>query len=97
MTETKVMVWQGVKIEYHPKLTSDEVIHIVDGERKLWKEAGKEIAKIVLELEDGDIIKITSTEKSPIRRVRRITGYLSDVENFNDAKQAELSQRYKHM
>ncbi|TCL73267.1 ribonucleoside-triphosphate reductase class III catalytic subunit [Hydrogenispora ethanolica] len=31
-----------------------------------------------------------------IRRVRRITGYLSTVDRFNDAKQAELRDRSKH-
>jgi len=31
-----------------------------------------------------------------IKRVRRITGYLSTVERFNDAKQAELRDRVCH-
>jgi len=31
-----------------------------------------------------------------IRRIRRITGYLSTVDRFNDAKRAELSKRVKH-
>lgn len=29
-------------------------------------------------------------------RIRRITGYLSGVDNFNNAKQAELKDRVKH-
>ncbi|EAX47057.1 anaerobic ribonucleoside-triphosphate reductase [Thermosinus carboxydivorans Nor1] len=33
---------------------------------------------------------------SAIRRVRRITGYLSTVDRFNDAKLSELSQRVAH-
>lgn len=33
---------------------------------------------------------------SDIRRIRRITGYLSTVDRFNDAKQAELKKRTKH-
>jgi ribonucleoside-triphosphate reductase len=32
-----------------------------------------------------------------IRRIRRITGYLSTVDRFNDAKQVELRQRVGHM
>jgi len=32
-----------------------------------------------------------------IRRIRRITGYLSTVDRFNDAKQAELRDRHPHM
>lgn len=31
-----------------------------------------------------------------IRRIRRITGYLSTIDRFNDAKQAELYRRVKH-
>lgn len=31
-----------------------------------------------------------------IRRIRRITGYLSTIDRFNDAKQAELADRKKH-
>jgi ribonucleoside-triphosphate reductase (formate) len=34
---------------------------------------------------------------SSIRRVRRITGYLSTVERFNDAKCNELKERVVHV
>jgi anaerobic ribonucleoside-triphosphate reductase len=37
-----------------------------------------------------------SCGSSNIRRIRRITGYLSTVDRFNDAKQAELKLRVKH-
>lgn len=36
-------------------------------------------------------------KKEHIRRVRRITGYLSTLERFNDAKQAELHDRVTHV
>lgn len=36
------------------------------------------------------------TEDSPFTRVRRITGYLSELQNFNDAKRSEEAQRVKH-
>lgn len=38
----------------------------------------------------------TEDEDNPFSRVRRITGYLSELRNFNDAKKAEESQRVKH-
>lgn len=38
-----------------------------------------------------------SCGSTAIRRVRRITGYLSTVERFNDAKQAELKDRVSHI
>jgi ribonucleoside-triphosphate reductase len=37
-----------------------------------------------------------SCGSTQIRRIRRITGYLSTVDHFNDAKQAELRDRVKH-
>ncbi|HBE76606.1 MAG TPA: anaerobic ribonucleoside triphosphate reductase, partial [Firmicutes bacterium] len=37
-----------------------------------------------------------SCGSTQIRRIRRITGYLSTVDRFNDAKQAELKDRVKH-
>ncbi|HMM20379.1 MAG TPA: anaerobic ribonucleoside-triphosphate reductase [Selenomonadales bacterium] len=43
---------------------------------------------------DGDDCPVCGA--STIRRVRRITGYLSTVDRFNDAKQSELRQRVTH-
>lgn len=37
-----------------------------------------------------------SCGSAEIRRIRRITGYLSTVDRFNDAKQAELQDRHAH-
>ncbi|MCW2277753.1 anaerobic ribonucleoside-triphosphate reductase [Heliophilum fasciatum] len=34
--------------------------------------------------------------ETPIERIRRITGYLSKVDNFNGAKKAELEHRVAH-
>ena len=35
--------------------------------------------------------------KTAIKRVRRITGYLSTIDRFNDAKVAELNKRISHI
>ena len=91
---THAMVNQ-VAVEYDPLLTVAEMTSIVEDELKLWKENQKELARVELTL-DGDNVVIKAVEKSPVRRVRRITGYLSNMENFNDAKQDELGARYKH-
>ena len=42
---------------------------------------------------DNDCVSCGSED---IRRIRRITGYLSTIDRFNDAKQAELADRIKH-
>ncbi len=92
MTHT---MFNQVAVTYDPALSTDEMIAIVKEEVKLWEDKCKELARVELTL-DGDNIVVKTVEKSPVRRVRRITGYLSNMENFNDAKQAELAQRYKH-
>ncbi|MCC5465029.1 anaerobic ribonucleoside-triphosphate reductase [Pelosinus baikalensis] len=43
----------------------------------------------------GDTCPVCSM--SDIKRVRRITGYLSTIERFNDAKHEELEQRVAHL
>lgn len=84
-----------VVVTYDPELSMDEITAIVKEEVKLWGDKSKELARVEVTL-DGENIIVKSVEKSPVRRVRRITGYLSNIENFNDAKRAELAQRYKH-
>ncbi|MEN9406050.1 MAG: anaerobic ribonucleoside-triphosphate reductase [Bacillota bacterium] len=36
-------------------------------------------------------------QSTSIKRIRRITGYLSTIERFNDAKRAELNKRLAHL
>ena len=84
-----------VVVTYDPELSMDEITAIVKEEVKLWGDKSKELARVEVTL-DGENIIVKSVEKSPVRRVRRITGYLSNIENFNDAKQDELGARYKH-
>lgn len=85
-----------VVVQYDPLLSTDEVNILVEDEIKRWKEMNKQLARVELTL-DGDCVVISAVEKSPIRRLRRITGYISNLDNFNDAKQDELRQRFKHM
>ena len=54
------------------------------------------MAEVNLTLENDEII-IKSYAASPIKRIRRITGYLSEEHNFNDAKQDELRDRITHV
>lgn len=92
MTTTMV---HHVAVEYDPLLSVTEMTAIVEEEIALWKARHKELARVLLTLDEENIV-IKAVEKSPVRRVRRITGYLSNMENFNDAKQDELQARYKH-
>ena len=90
------MNYRNVVVDVIGAGSKNEIEYIVDSEIQLYEEQNKEIASVRLIFEE-DEVTIESKEKSPIRRVRRITGYLSQMEKFNDAKQDELSQRYKHM
>ncbi|WP_243650380.1 hypothetical protein [Anaerospora hongkongensis] len=89
------MLITGIPVTADPQITRQEIESIIAEERLLWLSAGKQIARVELSLEDEEII-VKTVEKSPICRVRRITGYLSNMENFNDAKRDELNARYKN-
>lgn len=86
---------QGVNIVADAALSSQEIEQLAVTEIQEWTKMGKDLASIQMTLE-GDEVVLQASEKSPIRRVRRITGYLSNIENFNDAKRAECHDRYVH-
>ncbi|MDU2064324.1 MAG: anaerobic ribonucleoside-triphosphate reductase [Sporomusaceae bacterium] len=90
------MIIDGVTVVADAELTQQEIETVVGNEQKLWAEKHKELAAVELSLQNDNIV-VKAWEKSPVRRVRRITGYLSNIENFNDAKQAELAHRQVHM
>lgn len=89
------LVIHGVTVTADPSLTTAEITALVEEEIKLWQGKNKTLGRLELTL-DGDSIVVRAVEKSPIRRVRRITGYLSALENFNDAKRAECEARVTH-
>lgn len=89
------MFIDGVNVLADPVLSPEEIQYFVAEEKRLWKEKNKQLGQVELGL-DGEEIIVRATEKSPIRRVRRITGYLSSIDNFNDAKAAECRSRVTH-
>ena len=90
------IVIDGITVTHDECLSMEEVMQYLADEQEEWNAKGKELARIELIL-DSDMVIIKAVEKSPVKRVRRITGYLSNMENFNDGKKAELAERYKHM
>lgn len=86
-----------MKIVTAEKLSQEELQKIVDEEKAYWAEKGKELGEVHIrrDKENGDLV-VTSYPTSPITRIRRITGYLSNQNNFNAAKRAELADREKH-
>jgi anaerobic ribonucleoside-triphosphate reductase activating protein len=89
------MVVNGVQVIADPRLSREEINQCIAEEQQLWRSRNKVLGQIELSIDQEEVI-VKATEKSPIRRVRRITGYLSSIDNFNDAKVAECSDRAKH-
>lgn len=71
---------------------------IIAEEVHYWQSQDKEVGEVRISKDKDNDAKviIASLPKQKIKRVRRITGYLSAVENFNDAKRAELNDRVNH-
>lgn len=88
----KVIVDGDVHIS--EKLKSD----IIAEEMRFWQKEGREVGEIRVkrDKEDQEKIVVASLPKANIKRIRRITGYLSEVNNFNEAKKAELKDRVQH-
>ncbi len=89
------MVVSGIQVIADPRLSREEINQYIDEEKQLWDSRNKQLGQIELSIEHDDVV-VKTMEKSPIRRVRRITGYLSSIDNFNDAKVAECTDRTKH-
>lgn len=53
------------------------------------------LARIEIKLVSGEV-EIKSFERSPISRVRRITGYCVKISNMNESKKAEIAARKVH-
>lgn len=83
----------GVNVVCPDDMEQGEVEVYAKGEIKA---SARKLAKIEVKLV-GEEVEVKSYERSPIRRVRRITGYLSDASNFNDSKRAELRDRQSHI
>ena len=75
---------------------------ISDEEKEAYVKRAKEkypndnIESITVEV-DGDFVNLTYHKQPiPFSRIRRITGYLTNMEHMNNAKRAEVSDRTKH-
>lgn len=80
-------------LAYYPEdMHPDEVDYIED---ELAKKVPYQLARIDINYHaDGGII--IRPQYNTINRVRRITGYLSALPKFNDAKRAEERDRVSH-
>lgn len=86
------IIIDGINVTYDEGVTDAEIKEHFAEELATYKMAGKKMAFVTISI-DGDELLIRSVEKSPIRRLRRITGYLSQIDSFNEGKRAELNDR----
>ena len=80
----------GCEVELDPK-EKEGYINYVKGKNP------KKIIKYIKVTLDGDFANLEyEVEEEPFDRIRRITGYLSEVRQFNDGKKDELKDRVLH-
>lgn len=87
----------GVKVEFPDDVAFHEVEEIANDEMREWSKNNKHISRVeVKHADDNETFEVTAFERSPIRRIRRITGYCVNIDNWNAAKKEELAQRTTH-
>jgi len=76
-------------------LSDEERTAIISAVQEEADRKGEKVAYINI-WEDGGELCYQPFFERKIKRIRRITGYLSETKNFNDAKKAELKDRINH-
>lgn len=87
--------YNGIPVMCPDGLTEEEFQTICAEEVEIWKAKQRAISSIDISV-DGDELVVFTREKSPIKRIRRISGYLSELSSFNDAKRTETADRVGH-
>ena len=88
----------GVTVNTFDDIPEQEIRAYIDRAREKYPNNNVNRMTFVQETEaEGGLLKIwTDTDYRPFERIRRITGYLSRLDGFNNAKQAEEHDRVKH-
>lgn len=91
------MIVEGIKITTNlTDLTLLEACQYIDYVQKRVKDTVVEIT--ITACDDGKVDVGYLAKGEPFERIRRITGYLTgDLKTWNNAKQAEESERVKHV
>ncbi|WP_018085705.1 anaerobic ribonucleoside-triphosphate reductase [Desulfurispora thermophila] len=88
-----------IQVQVHGNLPQAEIDHWVADAVERWARRGRELEKIIIrEVPGTDELDITEipVPLGKIVRIRRITGYLAEVDQWNAAKKAELAERIPH-
>ncbi len=87
--------FKNIQITYPDTMSYEEALSYVNEELELNPTIKLKELEIQLNSQSDEVI--LTPKYDTINRVRRITGYLSNLPNFNDAKKAEEHDRIKHM
>lgn len=94
LKETISIPEKDLTIHICGNISPEEVIAQVELLVKKELNKGRRVTEIALvEVEDMDELDVMFYSEGIITRIRRITGYLSKADNFNEAKRAELIDR----
>ena len=87
------MTINGIKIITQDSISLEELTAYVNRAKDLY---GNRLIQMRLSL-DGEHVKINyGLHSTPFERIRRITGYLTPLNRYNNAKAAEEHDRVKH-
>ena len=85
-----------ITIKNVPDISEEEILRYVKYLRKRLTEPLRSLT--ISMTEDGRIALDYTTQGQKFERIRRITGYLvGTIDRWNNAKQAEESERVKHV
>lgn len=85
--------YRGVQVNHPEEMSQEEATAYVDNQLQFMP--NRPLQALDLSIEGNEVL--LRPHYNTINRVRRITGYLSTIKNFNDAKKAEAHDRVKHV
>lgn len=96
------MKYKDIEIKTDLEIPEEDLDNIVEQSLYHVKDTGEEIVSLTIEesAEYKDMYTVTintNTDHKEFERVRRITGYLSSTNRWNNAKKAELADRVGHV
>ena len=79
-------------------ITEEEIVQYSDAVIKHNGGTLRDILDITVRDRKDGTVDISYDKRSTVKfeRIRRVTGYLSNVDNWNDGKRAELAERVRH-
>ncbi|MEG6615292.1 anaerobic ribonucleoside-triphosphate reductase [Peptococcaceae bacterium 1198_IL3148] len=85
------------KITVSGTVSQLEIDMLLKEEQAKAQRQGKIVTELVITEISAEELEVKVVTSPPIKRVRRITGYLAETDRFNSAKHQELKDRVTHM